>query len=1080
MKKLLLAIFIFLYIFSFGNNIQYSILSFNTENQMLMHNSVETVVRDSMGYLWVGTNYGLNKLDGYLTHNYITQSDDSTSISNNHIKDLFVDSKNRLWIGSIGGGLNRYDYKNDCFIRYSPEKSSNSIQGFNISGIAEDKEGNLWLGITGKGISKFNPETEKFKLFGIELFQPNIHANSNIENIKCDSKGNIWIGFGYDQLGVYKIDVQTELISYMPFTNDRNPTSNIGQVTGIEEMQDGTMLFTVWNGGLYKYNPTYDSQICLVHKPDFFQNSHITCISLDQNQNIWVGTWEHGLYHLSKNLEFIENIRKNETNLNSLNSNAINYLYFENNQLWICYREQGIDLMSLDKKMFQNLNTIAVSKFRNIDAHCISGDANGNIWIGSRGQGLWKFNPKTEELLNFNSTNHPEILNNNILCITIDKKGIIWFGTDGSFIGFFDEKANHFKFINYHEDSWSSVYSIANNDSVLWCGSWGAGVIKVNKQTEKYKFYSFDNNDQYNNSVFDCHIVGEDLWLANIGLGLLKFNIPSEKMTNFRESDSPLQLKIKESINDIFLDLNNTLWLSTAGAGLIHYNPVNNTAETLGEENGLNNNVIQAVVADHKNNLWISTISGITFYDVSKKESTSFYSHNGLVINHLNKSAAYFDRNMNRIYIGSPKGLNYCNPDEIAINRHTNQVVINHLWINGEKIDIHRSKVTNGSLELCSTIRLKHEERNFTIGFSSMEFNPSFKSSYYYQLEGLNDNWTESSYSKNSVQYTNLDPGTYNFKVKACNNDGIFHPNDSSIQIVVLPAWWQTILFKILLVVVILSITAIIIYLRSRDLIRSKLKLESLVKKRTAEIFGQKEQIEHQKTELEVANRTKNTFFSILGHDLKNPLCTIDQFNELLLLEHGQISEETQLNYYKILKKTSTQTLQLLDDIIVWAKAQTNRIKINLRPIRIDDLFETSINQCESLALNKGIGILIPRKTQFIVSADLPSVQTIIRNLITNAIKFSDQGSKITIQAEEQENEIIIKISDQGVGMTKAQCNDLFKIEKIISRTGTKGEEGTGLGLILCKEFVQLNGGRIWVESEEGKGTTFFFTLKKV
>jgi len=204
-----LFVFILFAVNVFCNDKIAKTIHFNTENEMLMHNSVESVVRDSFGYIWVGTNYGLNRLDGYRTINYINAPGDTNSISNNFIKVLFVDSKGNLWIGTIGGGLNKYNYINNSFTKYIPSISENSILGLNVSAITEDHEGNLWMGIIGKGVSKFYPETSTFKHFDIGLFNPVFQHNSNISNLHCDANGNIWVGFDFDQNGIYKIDTKT-------------------------------------------------------------------------------------------------------------------------------------------------------------------------------------------------------------------------------------------------------------------------------------------------------------------------------------------------------------------------------------------------------------------------------------------------------------------------------------------------------------------------------------------------------------------------------------------------------------------------------------------------------------------------------------------------------------------------------------------------------------------------------------------------------------------------------------------------------------------------------------------------------
>ncbi|MDA3927457.1 MAG: ATP-binding protein [Prolixibacteraceae bacterium] len=1054
-------------------------MSFNTENEMLMHNSVETVVRDSFGYIWVGTNYGLNRLDGHKTINYLSDPTNPNSISNSHVKELFVDSKGRLWIGTVSGGLNRFNYSNNTFIQYSPYDSIISKAGLNVPAITEDLEGNIWIGTVGKGVSKFYPDSGVFQNFDLELFDPLIQENTNISNLHCDKKGNIWVGFDFDRNGIYKIDGKTYEITFHGLTTETTDYLNVGAVTGIAEQKDGTLLFTIWNSQIFKLNPEVDERIKLVLEKNIFNNSHLTSIVIDEDDNIWISTWENGLYKFSPDFKEVQQYCKNDFDLSSLSSNSINDLYIDENNLWICLREQGLNLLSLNNKIFSKVNTLQVSAFKEIDAHCFTTDKVGNIWIGSRGQGLWKYSPSNGSLKNYNKPNYKSLLNNNILSIKYSNDSMLWIGTDGDFIAAFNTKKEEFKFVPHHEGDWSSVYCIEETEDYLWCGTWGAGLKKVDKKTLSYTSINFDVKDQYRNSIFDIDIVEDDIWMANVGMGLINYNIPNNQINYIYQYPNLSGKFPKESLNDIYIENPSSFWLSTAGGGLLNYNPNTYKIETTTTDNGLSSNVIQAIAIDNNKNLWISTNTGINLYNREKNEIATFYKHNGLIINHLNKSALLFSPIDNQLYIGSPKGINTCNTNKVELNQNTNPVVLTQLAVNEKNITIKDSDVLNQPIELAKKIKLKHDQKIINIGFSSMEFNPSSKSKYYYKLEGFKDNWTELAHSSNHVQYTNLDPGNYTFKVKASNNDGIFHPIETALKITVKPSFWQTILFKVLLVLIILIIAALFFYLRYKTLIKNQLKLEETVQERTIEINKQKEHIEQQKSALELANQTKDKFFTLISHDLKNPISIIDQFHELLLLEHESISKETTLKYYQLLKKTSNQTLQLLDDLSMWAQTQSKRITINKKHIDVAKLIKTNFTICESIASNKNIKLQQTKNIYQTVNADESTSLTIIRNLITNAIKFSNENSTINVNAIANDKYITICIEDSGIGMSQKVKENLFITDKIISREGTLGEKGSGIGLVLCKEFVNLNGGEIWVESEENKGSTFYFTLEK-
>ncbi|MBN2807473.1 MAG: hypothetical protein JXR22_12520, partial [Prolixibacteraceae bacterium] len=457
---LVLCSFIVLNLTAFATDRIAQVKYFNTENDLLKHNSVETVVRDSMGYIWVGTNYGLNRLDGYRTVNYIHLPDDSTSISDSHVKDLFVDSKGRLWIGTIGGGLNRFDYTGNTFVRY-PLIESQSGQGLNVPAIVEDHEGFIWVGIVGEGLCRLDPETGEVGFYEISRFHPDFQRSSNISNLLCDCKGNIWVGFDFDQNGIYKLDPHNDQITFHGLTADTDDYLEVGPVMGIDEMADGTLLFTIWNGKLFKLNPKVDRHIQLVYGPEFFNHANLTGLTIDQNQNIWITSWDHGLFMLGPDYSLINNYQRDQSNTHSLSSNAINDLYADHDQLWVSTREQGLNLLSLQPRMFEQIDPSSVSAFREIDAHRLVSDGKGNIWIGTRGQGLWKYQTKSKKLKHYSKEKYPGLINENILSLHLDQNGLLWMGTDGKFTGIFDPENETFNFVPHFEGVWNSVYSLA-------------------------------------------------------------------------------------------------------------------------------------------------------------------------------------------------------------------------------------------------------------------------------------------------------------------------------------------------------------------------------------------------------------------------------------------------------------------------------------------------------------------------------------------------------------------------------------------------------------------------------------------
>lgn len=1054
-------------------------IPFTNENGQITNNIVEAVVRDNLGYVWVGTNNGLNKLDGYSTINYVNDPADPHSISSNFIRTLFIDSDGDLWVGTIGGGLNFYDRANDRFVRYQPQANSpNSISGNNVTAIVEDQDGALWIGTTGDGINRFDKRTQTFKQYQLDPSDP---LNTNIRSMMCDSENNIWVGFDYESNGIYRIEAKTENISFFKPDQPVGKASDLGPVRGIVQHKSGRIYVATWGGRILEVlqNPT--NKLSLLRDKAYFHNAAITDFITDNNGNFWVGSWEHGLFWLDENLKIRKRFLKVRTKQESIVSNSINKLNLDShNALWIAHRNNGVSMLSLDPPMFQMLEPELEDQvfIDDLDAQAFAKDRNGHIWIATRGQGLWRYNPQNESFKQYTADQKNGLTTNYLMSIHICEKGQIWIGTDGQFITRFDPLTERFSQIDYSWGDWSAVFSITCDLEYLWCGTWGSGLKRVNRNTLEIQNIDFDAGDQYRNSVFDVVLLDSTIWIANIGLGLFKMNRNATKPELVFSTNEPKGPFPSSRINDLETEGDSILWISTAGAGAIRYNVKTNTIKTINESNGLANSIIQTVVKDKHQQYWFPTISGVTVLSKDFNSPSNFYVHNGLASNAINKSAAFYDSEADQVYLGTQLGVSFFNPGNVEVDSFANRVIFTGFSIMGKPITKVPNPHADAPISIAKTITLAPGDKMLTISFSAMDFSPSFLSSYEYKLEGFDEEWNKTSYSQNFAQYTNLNPGTYFFKVKTTNHDGVSSKEESVLKVVVKPAIHQTLIFNLAVIFLFFLLVLLIFKWRMRSLKRAKHKLEAKVAERTLEIEQQKAFIEKQNKQLEENNASKDRFFSIIGHDLNNPMSSIDQLLELLDMEYETMPSETVSIMIKHLRKSSAHTLELLQNLMTWAQTQTNRIKINKQVHAISQLFETTQTVCEMQAQQKNIHLSFKTMPSHFGSFDMNTISTVLRNLVTNAIKFSKPNDTIVIQSNIEKDQLVIWVEDQGLGISQADLKNLFKIEKMKSKKGTQGETGTGLGLILCHEFVQLNGGKIWVKSNVGQGTTFYFSVE--
>jgi signal transduction histidine kinase len=360
-------------------------------------------------------------------------------------------------------------------------------------------------------------------------------------------------------------------------------------------------------------------------------------------------------------------------------------------------------------------------------------------------------------------------------------------------------------------------------------------------------------------------------------------------------------------------------------------------------------------------------------------------------------------------------------------------------------------------------IKLNWDQSVFSFSFAAINYIHPDKNQYSYIMEGFEKYWNSTDASRRYVTYTNLDPGEYTFKVKASNNDGVWNEKGTSLKIIILPPFWKTWWFKVILFSSLFIIIISIFRFRVRQLKKQKILLEKSVAIKTAELYE--------------LNASKDKFFSIIAHDLKNPFNTIIGFSEMMKESIKLNDSATFYEYADMINTSAVQTLRLLENLLAWANSQQKKIAYTPVPINLSELVTDEFIMVDEMATGKNIEIKSYINDTITVLGDKNMIRTILRNLITNAVKFTHKNGKVEVNAITRNNQLEIAVSDNGIGMTQETAAKLFKIDANLSTLGTENEKGTGLGLFLCKEFVEKHGGKIWVESQEGKGSTFKFLV---
>ena len=1057
------------------NGMQFTHLT--SENGLSMNN-ITCMIQDSKGFIWIGTPNGLNRYDGYKCKIFTPDTSDLNSLSDRTINCLAEDSKGNIWVGT-SNGLNKYDWKDEKFYRYKNDPDDeNSISNNFILSLLKDKTGILWVG-TLDGLNKYNLKQDNFTVIKKVSDRLNPDLQNSVTGMEENYEGNLWLGT-WDGLTCIRKDgtILKQLFAHPAAS--KYFTYRFSSV--LYEDNDKNLWIGTNGQSLYKYNQLTEKMTHYDSSPDdpnSISNNYITSILRDKLNHIWVGTL-FGLNKYNPQQNNFTRIYNNYQISSSLINNTV-YSIMEDNDglLWVgtyhgiskYYQSENkfISFNQYDKKTGKRLiSDRVISIF--IDKH-------NNIWDATI-DGVYEIKDKTNQIIYFSHIpgNPNSLVDNFVRSVFVDHKGFVWMGTNNSGLERYDPDTGKFKLFTYDANNNRSISNngittiCEDDDGNLWFGTWW-GLNFFDRKTEKFTRYfpnAADSNSIKSTFILDiCKGSKGKIWVATNGGGVSEIDIRTKKITNFYNGSNSKNYISDNKVYTIFESADGILWFGTT-TGLNSYNPNTGKTTVYTEKKGLSGDLVNAIQEDNKGFLWIATDKGLSkfdrksgvFYNYGKKEGLS-----GLEFlqNIAAKSKDGF------LYFGID-GIIYFNPDSIKDEYLTAPVVLTDLKIFNRSVPISPNGILRESITTAKTIYVPHGEDVITLDFALLDYFDVKKNTFRYKLDGFDIGWNDVG-TRNSATYTNLSPGEYTFYVRATNNNGIKNEKEASLKIIIVPEFYQTWLFRISFGLGLLLIIVFIFQTRTRTIQKRNKILENKVFERTRDLNKTIKDLNQ-----EIASKDK--FFSIIAHDLRSPFVALLGFSKLLVDEINNLTKDDLNIIAGNILKSARQTFGLLENLLHWARIKTGRIVLEPEKINLKEVLNEITELYRGNAASKGIVININANNTD-VFADLNMVQTILRNLISNSIKFTGKNGKVYITVNDEKKFVRVTVADTGVGIEPDRINKLFQIDQNISTMGTQKEEGSGLGLILCKEFIELNKGEILVKSKLGEGSEFSFTLPK-
>ena len=1058
----------------------------------LSNPTVLCINKDSRGFLWIGTQDGLNRYDGYKCKQYRWEREDGLSIS--YINDIEEGPDGDIWICSHEG-LFRLDIETEN-ITYAFDKDSpiRETHGNMITRIDFDSSGKMWVG-SYYGLLHYDPETGDYDLYTHDPDNPD-SMPEGWERIRCmclaDEK-TMWIG---SFAGLMVLDIESGRFEKFAFDDFGIDSTQWSQIFDLRLDHNGTLWISTQSNGLIAIDSATREGIPFDYTTISrkLRGCAIYGTTEDSEGRLWIGT-DHGLFCYDPVWDTLEFFTHDITDPYSIGEDIISISPLINDDiLWLPTRYAGVWSTDLRPNFFTPYTAMKKGGLNHPIVSSFAENGEGNLIIATDGGGLNVID-RTDGTFSYYRKDDPPFLlpTDKTLALIVDSKGRYWIGTWNRGLVRYDPQTGEQRLYRPERGNPNSIgglsvfYILEDSKGDIWIATWDGGVSCYNEVRGSFVNYTHDPNNP--NTLVEAPITylmedsAGNIWASSEIGGLSCLNPETGTFRNYLHKDGKQSIN-SNSINCVWEDPQGLIYIGTNGGGLNILDPKIN----LFLDNPLNHgtvcNSVFGIESDPYGKVWLSTNNGLIRYDRDSSQLNIYTKNDGIHDNRFGRWALKRLKSGDLLFGGS-NGFTWIHSDGTNQEEAFSDPVITEVWVNdGFYTSCIQKEAKVGGNRDSGIYKLPSNVKSLRVEFTAPWYRGNDRINFEYRLEGIDSAWV-SAQDTRTAQYRNLSHGSYEFKVRVSNLGGRWNDKIASFPFTIRTPWASRWYSKILFCLLGIAMVMLVIRWRVYQYRMRGIRLEKRIHDRTRDLNESNRQLSEKKHEIELQNRkltqlnlTKDKMLSIFAHDIKNPFNALLSLSEILHNDYDDLTDIERKEYIEFVRIASNNIYELLENLLYWSISRERKLPFRPKLVDIQEVFQPAYKLYRVIAAQKSIHLeseVFEEDLQLKLDSQL--ITMVFRNLLNNAIKFTPVDGRITVTCRRLENEVLFCVSDTGTGMPDEQADQVFKHTVGDDTSSTREADGTGLGLPLCHEIVELHQGRIYKDKTYEGGLRICFTI---